>query len=107
MPMSRTVPLRPTWPAGADPGRLRTGLLAGFLGFALMVAAVDPGTALDAAARTPVPEKGYRSGPRRPALGRARLQRRRQAGRRAGAGIRRRPGQTLALWKLRPHVCGR
>ena len=62
MPISRTVPLRPARPVGADPGRLRTGVLAGFLGFALAIAAVDPGTALDATARTPVPEKGYRSG---------------------------------------------
>ena len=51
MPISRTVPLRPARPAGVDLGRLRAGLLAGFLGFALAVAAVDPGTALDATAR--------------------------------------------------------
>ena len=100
MPTSRTAPLRPAWPAGADPGRLRAGLLAGFLGFALMLTAVDPGTALDATARTPVPEKGYRSG--RDAL-RSGV-RDYNAGDKQGAvralEYAADQGQTLALWKL-------
>ncbi|MEQ4600694.1 MAG: tetratricopeptide repeat protein [Methylobacteriaceae bacterium] len=100
MPTSRTAPFRPMWPAGADPGRLRAGLLAGFLGFALMLTAVDPGTALDATARTPVPEKGYRSG--RDAL-RSGV-RDYNAGDKQGAvralEYAADQGQTLALWKL-------
>ena len=100
MPISRTVPFRPARPAGVDLGRLRAGLLAGFLGFCLAVAAVDPGTALDATARTPVPEKGYRSG--RDAL-RSGV-RDYNAGDKQGAvralEYAADQGQTLALWKL-------
>ncbi|MEH3118532.1 MAG: tetratricopeptide repeat protein [Methylorubrum populi] len=100
MPTSRTVPLRPARPVGADPSRLRTGLLAGFLGFGLMLAAADPAAALDATARTPVPEKGFRSG--RDAL-RSGV-RDYNAGDKQGAvralEYAADQGQTLALWKL-------
>ncbi|WP_232630671.1 tetratricopeptide repeat protein [Methylobacterium sp. Leaf118] len=101
MPTSRTVPLRPVRPAaGADPGRFRAGLLAGFLGFALMLAANEPTTALDATARTPVPDKAFRSG--RDAL-RSGV-RDYNAGDKQGAvralEYAANQGQTLALWKL-------
>lgn len=106
MRTSRTVLSRPARPAGADPDRLgrprsrRVGaLLAAALALALTTAG-NPADALDAAARTPVPEKGYRSA--REALRTG--VREYNAGDKEGAAraleYAAGQGHALALWKL-------
>jgi hypothetical protein len=110
MRTSRTDLCRPMRPAGADPGRLRRrpgrlGILRNsvFAGLcaALTLAALPPAPrALDAAARTPVPERSYRSA--KDAL-RAGV-REYNAGDKEGAAraleYAAGQGHALALWKL-------
>ena len=100
MPTSRSAPIRPR-PAGIVRGRGRRTLLAGAAIAALLTLAANrPAESLDAAARTPVPEKSYRSA--REAL-RAGV-RDYNAGDKEGAvralEYAAGQGQTLALWKL-------
>ena len=58
--MSRTdLSRRP--PAGAEPGRRRSRLTRGLACAGLLLLAASPTRALDMAARTPVPDKSYRS----------------------------------------------
>ncbi|GJE25734.1 tetratricopeptide repeat protein [Methylobacterium organophilum] len=91
-------------PAGADPGRprLAAALLAALLVFpaGLTLLTPEPAPALDASARTPVPEKGYRSAKDALRTG----VREYNAGDKEGAvrALEYAAGQghTLALWKL-------
>ncbi|MGU3538156.1 tetratricopeptide repeat protein [Methylobacterium sp. A54F] len=107
MRTSRTDLCRPARPAGADPGRsLRSrpagtaALLAGLLALGLTLAPAPAVRALDASARTPVPEKGYRSA--RDALRTG--VREYNAGDKEGAAraleYAAGQGHALALWKL-------
>ena len=87
-------------PAGFDPGRPRR-ILAALVGAAsLWAIAVGPAGSLDAAARTPVPDKSYRSGKDALRSG----VRDYNAGDKEGAvralEYAADQGQTLALWKL-------
>ncbi|GEP11288.1 tetratricopeptide repeat protein [Methylobacterium gnaphalii] len=87
-------------PAGADPGRLRTKLACAVGAAGLMLLAANPAESLDATARTPVPDKSYRSAKDALRSG----VRDYNAGDKQGAvralEYAANQGQTLALWKL-------